>query len=236
MSFLTSLLGPAKGLSKEKEEKEVAWRHFCSDIGGEFVRREPWQSDMVVAKVKQWVITLDTCTVPRGEFDVGETYTRVMAPYVNADEFRFTIYRKGLFSRLWKLLGMQDIEIGCPDFDRDFIIKGNDESKVRILCANPRIRRLIECQQSFRFQIKSGKGWFSSGLPERVDALWFEADGVITDMHRLGSIYELFVETLDHLACTGPASEEEPQRRLGGSEQDADDRASWYRFSRAENK
>ena len=53
------------------------------------------------------------------------------APYVNPEGFRFTIYRKGIFSELGKLLGMQDIEVGDPEFDEAFIIKGNDEFKVR---------------------------------------------------------------------------------------------------------
>ena len=63
-------------------------------------------------------------------------YTRMRAPYVNPEGFRFTIYRKGVFSDLGKLLGMQDIEVGDPDFDEAFIIKGNDESKVRDLFAD----------------------------------------------------------------------------------------------------
>ena len=59
------------------------------------------------------------------------------APYVNPEGFRFTIYRKGLFSDLGKLLGMQDIEVGDPEFDEAFIIKGNDESKVRDALRQP---------------------------------------------------------------------------------------------------
>jgi hypothetical protein len=235
MNVVAWLLTPGKELSKERAQKEAAWRSLCDEIGAEFVRGESWQSDMVVATVKQWTITLDTYTVPRGELDGGETYTRVMAPCANEDGFRFTIYRKGLLSSLWKRLGMQDVEIGCPDFDRAFIVKSNDESRVRTLCANPRIRRLLECQQSFRFQIKPGKGRLSARLPERVDVLWFDADNVITDVRCLRSIYELFVETLDHLTCTSSPSKEESERRLGGSEQDADDSADWRWFSRAEN-
>ena len=46
------------------------------------------------------------------------------APYINPEGFRFTIYRKGFFSGLGKLLGMQDIEIGDPEFDEAFIIQG----------------------------------------------------------------------------------------------------------------
>ena len=59
------------------------------------------------------------------------------APYVNPEGFRFTIYRKGFFSDLGKLLGMQDIEVGDPEFDEAFIIKGNDEDRVRDALLRP---------------------------------------------------------------------------------------------------
>ena len=65
------------------------------------------------------------------------TYTRMRAPYINPEGFRYTIYRKGLFSDLGKLLGMQDIEVGDPEFDEAFIIKANDEGRVRELFADP---------------------------------------------------------------------------------------------------
>jgi hypothetical protein len=66
------------------------------------------------------------------------------APYVNKDGFRFTIYRKGFFSDLGKMLGMQDMEIGEPEFDDAFIIKGNDEFKLRKMLGDRKIRQLIE--------------------------------------------------------------------------------------------
>lgn len=55
------------------------------------------------------------------------------------DSFYFKIYRKGLFSDLGKLLGMQDISVGYSEFDEDFIIKGNDEEKLTRLFSNEKI-------------------------------------------------------------------------------------------------
>ena len=48
--------------------------------------------------------------------------------FVDPEGFRFTVYRKGIFSDIGKWFGMQDIEIGDEDFDRDFILKSNQES------------------------------------------------------------------------------------------------------------
>src|SRR5262249_36563758 len=50
----------------------------------------------------------------------------------------------GASSATWaSSLGMQDIEVGDHEVDEAFVIKGNDEEKVRDLFANPKIRQLI---------------------------------------------------------------------------------------------
>jgi hypothetical protein len=101
------------------------------------------------------------------------------APYINPEGFRFTIYRKGLFSELSKFLGKQDIEVGDPEFDEAFIIKGNDESKVRDLFANPKIRQIIQVQPEFRLCVKDSAGWFGPKFPKNVDELFFQVEDEI---------------------------------------------------------
>jgi hypothetical protein len=101
--FLRKLFGPSK---------EEVWQQLCNEIGAEYINNEIWKGDKVVAKVKDWTITLDTYTVSTGKSHV--TYTRMRAPYVNADGFRFKIYRKNIFSGIGKYFGMKDLEIGYP--------------------------------------------------------------------------------------------------------------------------
>src|SRR4029078_2118248 len=104
-------------------------------------------------------------------------YTRMRAPYVNPEGFRFTIYRKGFFSDLGKLLGMQDIEVSDPEFDEAFVIKGNDEDRVRDLFANAKIRQMIQDQPKIRLDVKDSEGWFGPKFPENVDELHFQVVG-----------------------------------------------------------
>jgi hypothetical protein len=203
MGLLRQIFGPSQ---------DEVWKQLCSEIGAEFVEGGFWRGDKVQARVKEWTVTLDTYTVSTGKSHV--TYTRMRAPYVNQDGFRFTIYRKGLFSGLGKLLGMQDIEVGDPEFDRDFVIKGNDESKVLALFANPKIRQLIQAQPDIHLQVKDDEGWFSASFPQGVDELCFQVVGVIKDVERLKSLYELFAETLNHLCHIGSAYENDPNLAL----------------------
>jgi hypothetical protein len=169
----------------------------------------------VDAQVGQWVVTLDTFVVSTGKSTI--TFTRMRAPFVNRDGFRFRIHRKGFFSGLGKALGMQDIESGhSAAFDDAFILQGNDESKVRRLLANPEIRHLLEAQPRVRFELKDDEGLFGPRFPEGVDELQFLALGFIKDVERLKALFDLFHEVLEELHRMGSAGEESPGVALGG--------------------
>jgi len=203
MSIMRKLFGPSQ---------EEVWRQLCNEIGADFVDGGFWQGQKAVARVDEWTVTLDTHTVSTGRSSV--TYTRLRAPYVNRDGFRFTIYRKSVFSGLGKLLGMQDIEVGEPSFDDEFIIQGNHEAKVRALFAHAPLRELIEAQPAIHLTVKDDEGWFEKEFPEGVDELYFQAMGVIKDVARLKSLFALFAVTLHCLCHLGSAYEKDPHLSL----------------------
>jgi hypothetical protein len=188
-------------------QKEI-WRQLSEEIHAKFVEGGFWKGDKVEGAHGPWTVTLDKYVVSTGKVTV--VYTRMRAPYVNPDGFRFRVYRRGIFSNLGKFLGMQDVEIGHPEFDRDFIIKGTDEGKLRQLFANPRIRALIEAQKDIDFSVKDDEGWFGATFPDGVDELAFLVVGLIKDVERLKQLYELFGATLDELCRIGSAYESDP--------------------------
>ena len=191
--------------------KEV-WTQLAHQLGAEYVEGGFARADKVQVHVKDWTITLDTYTVHTNNAHI--TYTRMRAPYVNADGFRFTIYRKGFFTAIGKMLGMQDFEVGFPEFDEAFVIKGNDEGKLRALFGNPKIRQLIESQPSIQLEVRDDEGWFGKHFPEGVDELRFAVVGVIKDIDRLKLLYDLFAEVLNHLCHIGSAYEQDPNLAL----------------------
>jgi hypothetical protein len=205
MSVLRKLFGPSK---------EEIWKQFCAETGANYVAGGPWKGDKVEATHGQWTVTLDTFMVSTGKTYI--TYTRMRAPYVNPDGFTFTIYRKGLFSELGVLLGMQDVTVGYPEFDEAFVIKGNDEQKLRRLFSNQKIRELISAQPDIRFSVVDDdqKFWFARGFPQGVDELYFQVVGIIKDVDRLKLLYDLFSETLDELCRIGSAYENSPGVKL----------------------
>ena len=189
--------------------KEEIWRQLCAATGADYVQGGFWKRDKVQATHGEWTITLDTYVVSTGK--VTRHFTRLRAPYVNPDRFRFTIYRRGLFSDMAKWLGMQDVVVGHEDFDRDFIIKGTEETKVRALFDNPRLRELIAAQPKIHLTVKNDEGFWGPGFPAGTDELHFHVGGTIKDVERLKLLFELFAETLDQLCLIGSAYSEAPK-------------------------
>ena len=199
-AFLLNLFGPSKWDVWEKLAAQIGARH---EYGGFWSGR-----DVVIADVGQWQVVLDV--VHRDK----HAFTRLRAPYVNADGFRFLIFRKHLFSGLADALGFQDVLIGHREFDEAFIIRGNDESRLRRLFDNPRLRDLLMAQPKVRFQVLDDEGFFGKRFPQRVDELRFMVPGIIRDIERLKALYELFSETLHQLCVIGSAYDDEPGIKL----------------------
>lgn len=192
---------------------EEVWQQFASTVGAEFTDGGWFGQDRVDFQWREWQITLDKYVVSHGKSST--TYSRIRAPYLNLDGFRFKIYRKGVFSDLGKQLGLvQDFQIGDPRFDDAFIVQGNDEAKVNLMLREFGLVALIEAQPEFSFEVKDDEGWFGATFPDGVDELYFIAHGLITEVEQLKKLFQLFCEVLDYLKRTGSAAGERPRVEL----------------------
>ena len=190
-----------------RPEKRAVWKKFCEMIDADFVPgRGLTGKDAIKAYHKNWVIVIDT-------FKQGKrpTFTRIRAEYVNADSFYFRIYRRKALSNINKLLGMEDIEVGYPAFDKDFIIQGNDERKLKMLFTHDRIRKLISWQPDIHLESEVDNDWMVDEDRMGIGLLSFRVMGIITDLNRLYDLYDLFSELLNHLCHIGSAYEDDPE-------------------------
>lgn len=191
------LFGPSR--------KEI-WEKLSAEIHAEYIEGGIWKGDKVQAHVDNWIVVLDTYTVSTGKSSI--TYTRMRAPFKNLEKLYFKIYREGLFSNLGKLFGMQDISVGYEKFDENFIIKSNNEIKIKQLFSYEKVRELIEAQPDISLEIKDDEGYFGDYFPKDADELYFLAPGVIKDIEQLKELFELFSEVLKELSNLGIASNE----------------------------
>lgn len=192
--------------------QKVVWKEFADEIGASIIDGGFLKEEKMLAKFEDWEITIDTYMQSTGKSST--VYTRIRAPYKCKDEFNFKIYNKSLFSGINKAFGMQDIEVGYPEFDEKFIIKGNDEVKLNELLSNDKIRELLSFHNNISFEVKKSGGMFGSRSLEDVNQLHFEIVGVIRDVERLRNIYMLFSLVLNKLWLMGLISDEDPEVSL----------------------
>jgi hypothetical protein len=186
------------------------WDLLAQQVGGEFKQEAWWKTrNRVDAKVGQWTVTLDTYAVSTGKVTI--VFTRLRAPYVNRDGFRFTITRANIFSPIARKLGFQDVQIGDKDFDKAFVVKSNDESRVKTFLADPALRAQLSLQPKLTLSVLDDEGFFGTTFPAGVDELKFHTAGIIKDLVRLQQLFELFAATLNRLCHIGSAYEDDPK-------------------------
>lgn len=188
------------------------WRQLAEELGARYVAGGRWKGDRIEASHGEWTLTLDACTVMAGNVPV--TFTRLRAPYVNPDGFRFSIQRRNFLSGLAAALGLQDVLVGHASFDAAFVIKGTDEAKLKRLFDDPVVRQGLERLDGVRLGALDDEGWFGKKFPPATDELQLSLDGLVTDRERLKTAFELFGATLDRLCHMGSAYEDDPGVRL----------------------
>jgi hypothetical protein len=201
MGLLKDIFGPS--------QTEI-WSQIAREIGGDLIDGGFWQKDVLEFRHKQWTIVLDTYKAP-GSHSSTSTYTRMRAPFINKDNFRFEIYRESMFSSIGKFFGGQDIIIGDQFFDDQFVIKSNREETIRLLLDADKLKQLISGIPRIKFCIKDDDGRiFKSGFPDGVDVLYFEYLGMIRDKQTLLNLFLLFGAVLERLVQIDSAYENDP--------------------------
>ena len=72
-----------------------------------------------------------------------------------------------------------------PLFDENFIIKGNNQEKVKLLLSDKNLKKLVEKQPDIYIEIRDDEGSFGAQFPEGVDELYFQCYGVMKDAELL---------------------------------------------------
>jgi hypothetical protein len=106
--------------------------------------------------------------------------------------------------------GVQDIEIGDPDFDKAYVIQGNHPEKIRELLYPPLIRRIIGWHVNIELHNRIDPSWVTHPEREGLSELYFEAPGAISNIQQMKDLYELFSAILNQLCHLGSAYEDDP--------------------------
>jgi hypothetical protein len=187
--------------------REELFETYANEVGGKYSKGGAFKSSYVEIEYKKHGIKLDTYTVQAGNVPV--TYTRTSLVYEELMPFDIRIGREGFLASLSKSFGAQDIQIGDEDFDARFIIKGNDEIKVKTLLQSGALKNSLECFESFSMYNRTGGGLSGIKIPENHKVIMLENKYTPKDVHGYYEMVEVLKHVLDGLLEIGVANDSE---------------------------
>ncbi|REH01647.1 hypothetical protein [Flavobacterium aquicola] len=173
------------------------WEIFANEHSGKFIEGESWHSDRAEINYSEFKIIFDNYTLWSGKY--SQEFTRVVVPFISRNNFTFEIYRNDILSSIEKIFGAQDIKIDIKEFDDLFIIKSNNELKVKSLLQNKKIRELIQKQIEGNLEISQHNSIWKPMLPKNEYQLLYYQEGKIADIEKLKSLLNLFIELIFEL-------------------------------------
>jgi hypothetical protein len=141
-------------------------------------------------------LTLDTFTRGGGADSAPTSYTRIVIFVNNQSHFYLALYEESVFSKIGKLFGAQDIQIGDEEIDRRFMIKGQPESVIVSLIATSGLHQKLLKARSLNLEMDGRE-------------LYFEEQGVEMDVNYLRFLFDLLSDMAEAIERAGgimPAS------------------------------
>lgn len=135
----------------------------------------------------------------------------VTAPWFD-DQFRVELFAEGWFSRVKRRLGMKDIEVDDPPFDREFVVASNDEPRCRALLnedVRQRLQALRRGDEQFSVSIQGGQF--------RATCRLGDAERLIPFVDRLLALHRELIES-DNPLMPPEDDGPRPPRRLASVE------------------
>jgi hypothetical protein len=131
----------SRAAQEQSRQQATSWLTLATELGGSVEEPTgPWYSrtgERLVVELQGQRLALDIHVQSTGQSSI--TYTRVQAELPG--EHRLQVSQEHLFSKVGKLLGGQDLEIGDLEYDEAYVIRGDDPDWVgRVL--TPEVRDL----------------------------------------------------------------------------------------------
>lgn len=200
------------------KDRAESWKLLSEEMGAQFIDRGMLKGGpKVVATYKNWEIEMDMYTETNNTGPAGHdnhnhstttSYTRIVAPFVKKNDFNLTVYREHGLSKAMKIFGGQDIEIGNPEFDKNYRVKSNDAEQTVGLFMNEKFNKMVtENIGNGVLEISDIKGLFTKKENVTMSKVSYVVVGEILDHEWLKSLFMMIGYTLDMMVEIGKASE-----------------------------
>ncbi len=172
------------------------WKQFSKENSGIF--RFSSRGYRLDFRYRNFPITIETYSYYTTPEETSE-YVRGVVEFVSLDPFKILLTRQGLMENISKIFGAQDIQIGDKRFDKDFMIKSNDETKTRFLFSKDAVAKILLKNQTIRLEITDEEGLFGEKPKAGNCMLYYILEEEINEINQLNDISLLFKAILDAL-------------------------------------
>jgi len=149
-----------------------------------------------------WELILDSHTVRFPKDDNSRDFTRLRAPFANADAFTCEIYKSSFSSEIAKAFGMQDIRIGNELFDSEYIVKSSSENRIRMLLDDRYVQKKIMELDNIHLKVGSANRETFLTHPYEVDELYIEVGEILSNINQLRFFTKFGIYLLNRLCNT----------------------------------
>jgi hypothetical protein len=170
--------------------EETVWKRITADLTGE---NPPLQYHVLIYHDIH-KIQLDIDIDPGGGFESGFETTTLTAALPDLDGFRFAVHHQDFLDVIGKFFGLEDKEIGYPEFDTALIIKTNDVEKIKNIFSDKTARQLF--QSLTAFTLHTDRRNINEDTEIKEYFLEFEIERGILDIVELRRIYAAFAAVL----------------------------------------
>ena len=164
--------------------------HIATLTGGSLTEGKAWHSDKVDLPYQGSKITADYYTLWSGKY--SQIFTRIVSEVKAVENFALSICSQNLFSKIEKLFGGQDVETGKSDFDKAFMIKSNNEFKVKTLLQNANLQKMLLKQKNLNLDLSKSNGIWISKLNTGISELSIYVEEEIKEVDKLKDLLDLF--------------------------------------------
>jgi hypothetical protein len=136
-------------------------------------------------------IILDIDIDPGGGFEGGYEITSFTAEIKNTADFHFKMHHENFIDEIGELFGMGHLKTGDPEFDKNVIVKTNDEEKAKTVLSDQASRDFFKDLSDYSLSIIKNEEEHHEHY-----SLELSIDNGITDPIELRKIYNHFYAIL----------------------------------------
>jgi hypothetical protein len=178
----------------------LIWEQFAAEQNGIYIIGHYDIPNSVEILYRGHTIIFDRFIYRVAGGNVGdESHTGIRMELKSPNDFRFKVVNQGIINTIGKFLGFQDIKIDNKQFDKRFMIQGNDENRIKNLFSDQDLRNYILKQEEVQLQMMYKEGVFYEPIQEGNAMIHYLSETRPEKVDELSDLLKMYQLLLDNI-------------------------------------